>query len=1420
MAYNSYGAYSPYFQSQPTDPNDRAQYPYQNPSGDSSGGYQRHNYPNAASSNQQQGQDSSPNQPNYPQNPYVPHTSFPNSRRDYGNSSSARTSGDTSALGNLAYASTLRQNPGDPIQRVADFNKQHAIYDQAKEQGQDQGIQRSDRQGGTNGMHPQNVSTQSHPSYPAYTHPNQYNPYGAGGYGASYQNPAYPHSQPARPDTNATRRTSQAAPPSRPASGQSSHVANQHRQTTHSPRPNNPTSTEQPPSTYRAADTVPGVQVMRPSNAQVHARVDSNSNSRGVDQTHRGNTASSVVHHRETAPPVTQQPSSRLQSTQLPSIANVRNTQNTSPVNANQNPTTVDPNQIFNHYEYQKRQAAVTAEAEAAKKKAAEAEEERKRTEAAKQIQQISQAYGLNGMNDEEARKKEEMEAEMKLMLEKMREYKSKDPTLFSQIWESVKKAQPPGSSKDVAQASAELPASKEVALPSPASHVATNNPQSPNLPPVASNASQAQPGDEQLPDRGKFPAARRGRPGRNSRGGRTSLPGHSTSNGLPVSNSEINTQRQRVHTPSAQLVIDDNAPNSPTNSTLKLPAQRVWVSGKQARTPPQTQTNLQAPVAAMAPSSSDAPSSQTSKPPSAAVESAQPPPHPSGQTLWPEKDKWTLAVAARDTLLSNPVNAGKTIAPEEIHRILNQGPSYEELCRILEAKRFVVDRTPFAQRLLSAVPRLQDGPQTQTQSGTTIPSAPYYSVSRPSATTMASAPPPSSGPRPQYPTPPNVAPTAPMLGVLKPAPVVHSRNLQVTQHPVPKKARNIHRKDPQTNGAAPPPSQIYSKLPASGINGDSAPAMQQPAGTTPQQSLSKQQQARKRSFGEIVDLTAEDEEDAELERQRAEQLKKIQHMQQVKAAMDAAMAKQSTELPPLTHKPKGIRLSPGVGLSSSAASDDDTAGLSRFKNTTPQKERLRKSKNIVQPVKRANAARRSAYSFKTIARDILIATGRHPTMSALNHHLDPLRDHFRYVDYSSDLSTFDWNAVDPGGPPIKPRYMEESEVQGEDNDNDKEDADQQTASAVQPIQRRKDRLAATGNNEGNNDPIVLDVVPTGPIKGFFSSPISIGGRGRGRGRGSRPTRGGMHSSASAATGSPGQHDSQQALESATKSNPTRDVSMLGAGITAPSAFTSKSGPSTPLQGGSSSREAPPSTGTSGKRKRGRPPKNSTPATVPHSSTPESIPNRPGAPPRSSTPQASSATFQASAMPEPRIVGSTNQRTTTPARPSGLRNQIPITSPFAVVIPARSPDPIESSPPSQARKSKKVKRSPPPKQPKYQIYKCRWAYCKAELHNLKTLRKHARMHMSEPSTSADGDGGGDLKCLWADCGVTKIASSSADTSDRQPLTFKSEVAWERHMDGRHLDRYAWELGDGPSTHASGTTPFLPLPLYIPPSTPL
>lgn len=95
---------------------------------------------------------------------------------------------------------------------------------------------------------------------------------------------------------------------------------------------------------------------------------------------------------------------------------------------------------------------------------------------------------------------------------------------------------------------------------------------------------------------------------------------------------------------------------------------------------------------------------------------------------------------------------------------------------------------------------------------------------------------------------------------------------------------------------------------------------------------------------------------------------------------------------------------------------------LSRFAfspDEASRKEALRLHSDIVKPLNKAEALRRNFYNPKTIARDVLIAAGRHPTERPLNHHLLRLRDIFLQVDYTSDMETFRWDLVDPGGPPM-----------------------------------------------------------------------------------------------------------------------------------------------------------------------------------------------------------------------------------------------------------------------------------------------------------------------------------------------------------------------------------------------------------------
>ncbi|KAE8147989.1 hypothetical protein BDV25DRAFT_23890 [Aspergillus avenaceus] len=79
----------------------------------------------------------------------------------------------------------------------------------------------------------------------------------------------------------------------------------------------------------------------------------------------------------------------------------------------------------------------------------------------------------------------------------------------------------------------------------------------------------------------------------------------------------------------------------------------------------------------------------------------------------------------------------------------------------------------------------------------------------------------------------------------------------------------------------------------------------------------------------------------------------------------------------------------------------------------TSDKTHLKNRADIAKPLNKADAASKITYDPKTIARDVLIATGRHPTEPGLNHHLSRLRDVFYHVDNSSDLETFRWDLVD-----------------------------------------------------------------------------------------------------------------------------------------------------------------------------------------------------------------------------------------------------------------------------------------------------------------------------------------------------------------------------------------------------------------------
>lgn len=105
-----------------------------------------------------------------------------------------------------------------------------------------------------------------------------------------------------------------------------------------------------------------------------------------------------------------------------------------------QNQPVMNSSHIFNHYEFQKRQAIAEASRKAAEEASAKAIKSAHVTTPAASSAPVPTPAAASAVKGSAANKKDQMELEMMQMIEKMRDYKARDPALFSQIWEQVKK--------------------------------------------------------------------------------------------------------------------------------------------------------------------------------------------------------------------------------------------------------------------------------------------------------------------------------------------------------------------------------------------------------------------------------------------------------------------------------------------------------------------------------------------------------------------------------------------------------------------------------------------------------------------------------------------------------------------------------------------------------------------------------------------------------------------------------------------------------------------------------------------------------------------------------------------------------------------------------------------------------------------
>ncbi|KAL8732122.1 MAG: hypothetical protein Q9181_004060 [Wetmoreana brouardii] len=935
-----------------------------------------------------------------------------------------RSSVDTTALGNLAHASTLGQGSrrdNSSLQQIIDYNRSRSSHGysgasayETEATSYNYSHERSDNRGAgsATGSYPrgseitQNQTTAQHP-HTSYAITAEYNNTipALTATQVVAQNTDYRESY--QQNNEEQRQRQHLAQPTRPESGQSQRI--------HDSRASQQASQSPTTAAYRAPASQPTSFISSNSAQASHrpepARYTSLQKHQVAQQRASASPAPTLAPEKRdyystsaVSGPSAQPPTSSTSTGKSQHTSASGSDSRTLVSPGNQISETVDPSHVFNHAEYQRRQAAAAAEAATATKKAAnakkaaEADEMRKATEAAaalKRVSESSQYRSSNGatLSPESLSKEEQMAAEMRQMIEKMRDYKSKDPSLFSQIWEQVKKTLPAGSVPPVPPLSAkELTGSITIqpSQPNGTRPADAGQSLSPSLAPDQAS---------ELPDLRKFPAQRRRR-------GPNVTPTKKRKND---SLSHINGPQSSSLVDSASQQTQQVSPNTSVSSAEQT-CQVVYVSGTGPQAPPQKEQNTPAPT-----------SRHTAGPPSAQV---QPPSR--GSTNWPEHKKWDLAVAAKKTLLSYPMNAGKAkdITSEQILGLLNQNPSFEQLCQMIESKGFILERSHFARSLLDAIPDMEAGVrqrQQQQQQRSAL------ATRQPAATSNHIQQPNGSG-----------------FGIMTTNPngMRWKTDQQVQQ-------------SPQPNGA--PIAQMTSKQASQPVN--TTPT----AEAKPNVPLTKQEMARKRNIAEIVDLSQlSDDDDLPPPPSPPSKVPKVDELSTPLAANQQASQRygyppvppsvashtfQQPGMPQFMYGPPQPYAQTLYSLSTPPSYKPVAAPqlpAPPALSLSAQQRELINSEDIVRPIDKQKDKKRTNYNPKTIVRDVLIAAGRHPTMQPLNYHLEHLRKTFKHVNDLSDLSTFRWDLVDPGEPvnpaPPAPEIRHINDVDRDADDEGAED--------------------------------------------------------------------------------------------------------------------------------------------------------------------------------------------------------------------------------------------------------------------------------------------------------------------------------------------------------------------------------------------
>lgn len=425
--------------------------------------------------------------------------------------------------------------------------------------------------------------------------------------------------------------------------------------------------------------------------------------------------------------------------------------------------------------------------------------------------------------------------------------------------------------------------------------------------------------------------------------------------------------------------------------------------------------------------------------------------------SLWPPHKKGSLAEAAARWLTTLPenVDSGKTISTEQVIKILDTNPSYVQLCEAVEKNGIRFERSALAKQLLKAVPDDLRGSQSGVKSGANAAPVTAANGTEPlfnGAGTPASAPPRKRG-RPRgrflppedrgsssivsYSTPSFTSPTDAAKGLnsintgggVFPGSVSGTISTGFTSQSATQDPTLYHA-DPMIIDDHPRPS------------GSQPPALkpeEKPPELPPPPPKDKEEAARKRGFGDLIDLTADDDSDDEPPPKKV-----ILPSNAAPFSVKPVPSNDGFRQPISYQQFVSQKSHPSPGFPQNAVPARDlfpqqTWNRPQMQPAAPvhppqirpkgpseeqkQAERIR-GKMLVEPIMRDRVARKSKYDSRTIARDVLLATNRHPDMRPLNGHLNIMQkllgDRGGVIDGAgnkSDLATIRWDLIDPGEP-------------------------------------------------------------------------------------------------------------------------------------------------------------------------------------------------------------------------------------------------------------------------------------------------------------------------------------------------------------------------------------------------------------------